>query len=140
MVTPGFAIWSGTGNLKLISIHEYRVDKATSSEQRVEVWRVEAARNGLGQVVGRSPSDINNVTYGVVPEGYRQLVPDSGNAPPLIEGTVYSYEFATAAGMPARGDFEIRNGQAAKVRVPHNCVVIGEGGKKNDTPCTYYNE
>ena len=137
---PSFSIWSGTGNLLLISIHEYRVDKATSSEQMVEVWRVEAARNGAGQVVGRRPSDIDNLTYGVVPEGYRQIVPASGNAPSLLEGRVYSYEFATKAGMPAHGDFEIRKGMASKVRVPHNCIVRGDGDKKIDTPCTYYNE
>ena len=67
-----------------------------------------------------------------------QIVPASGNAPSLLEGRVYSYEFATAAGMPAHGDFEIRNGQAFKVRVPHNCIVTGDRGKKIDTPCTYY--
>ena len=137
---PSFSLWSGTGNLLLISIHEYRGARSSSSEQMIEIWRVEPARNGVAQMVGRTPSDIDNVTYGVVPEGYRQTVPASANAPRLIEGTLYSYEFQTEAGMPAHGDFEIRNGQASKVRVPHNCIVTGEGGKRIDTPCTYYNE
>ena len=32
---PSFSIWSGTGSLLFISIHEYRIDKSTSSEQMV---------------------------------------------------------------------------------------------------------
>ncbi|HKO95429.1 MAG TPA: hypothetical protein VJU86_00450 [Pyrinomonadaceae bacterium] len=137
---PNFEISWGTGNLVTISIHEYRLNESTSSEQHIEIWRVEAARNSVGQILGRRPAEIGNVTYGLVPDGYRQTIPVSGHAPSLREATTYSYEFRTAAGMPAHGDFEIHNGVAAKVRKPHNCVITGESGTQITSPCTYYNE
>jgi hypothetical protein len=113
---PVFSVWSGTGNLLFISIREYRADESLNpSERSIELWRVEATRDKSGQLMGRRASDVDKVTYGIVPDGYRQIIPASGNPPALVEGKNYSYDFETAAGMPATGNFEIRAGRAIVV-------------------------
>jgi hypothetical protein len=125
---PVFSIWSGTGPLWFFSIHEYRPDKSLKPSRRShEIWRVEAARDSSGQLLGRYASDIGKVTYGIVPVGYTQVVPAAGNPPPLIEGKYYSYSFKAVNGMPADGSFEIRGASAVSVKLNDGCYYEKDG-------------
>ena len=132
---PTFSIWSGTGKLWFASIGEYRPDKSLKPSQRwQELWSVQPARDSSGQSLGRSPSDIGQITYGVVPEGYIQANPRSGPPPPLVPGKQYTYSFKSDGGMPADGDFEIRDGGAVPLKIVHDCYHEKDG-KEIETPC-----
>src|SRR2546425_1025534 len=110
---PVFTIWSGTGKFWMISITEYLNDKSLKQSQRHhEIWRVDADNPASASY----PSTIGKITYGVVPHGYHQSVPNNGAPPALVPGKYYSYFIASENAMPARGDFEIRNGNAVVAR------------------------
>ena len=132
---PVFSIGSGTGRLWFFHVSEYRDDKSLKpSERSREVWSVQAGRDSSGNDLGKYTSEIGKITYGIVPEGYTQVYPATGIAPPLIEGRYYVYLFKTENGMPAVGEFEIRGGQAVTIKIPHDCYYV-ENGKEIEAPC-----
>ena len=55
-------------------------------------------------------------TYGIVPEGWRQTIPEQGAAPPLIEGKTYQAGGNFHSGQDAHLRFTIRNGKAVWLR------------------------
>lgn len=59
-------------------------------------------------------SKLPDITYGVVPHGFRQLTPDQGAPPPLVEGKLYE------AGGPA---FEA-NGGTVRFRIKDGRAVL----------------
>lgn len=91
-------------------------------------------RDNSGNLLGKYTSEIAKITYGIVPEGYKQVVPASGPPPQLVEGRYYSYSFKTENGMPADGDFEIHGGQAVSVKRAYGCYYIKDG-REIETPC-----
>ena len=128
---PIFVIWAGTGRFWHISITEYLDDKSLKPSQRSrELWRVDANRRDSAKY----PSTIGKIVYGIVPAGYHQLVPSSGAPPALLPGKSYSYRIASENGMPAIGDFEIRNGVAVSVKREYACYYV-EDGKEIEIPC-----
>ena len=128
---PVFSIWSGTGKLWMISIIEYIGDKSLKPSQRDhKLWRIDAD----GTESAQYPSTIGKITYGIVPRGYHQSVPSAGAPPPLTPGKYYSYWIASENGMPARGDFEIRNGSALAATIQRPCYRE-ESGKEIELPC-----
>ncbi len=129
---PVFSVWSGTGKLWMISITEYIDDKSLKPSQREhDLWRVDAD----GTESAQYPSTIGKITYGIVPRGYHQSVPSAGAPPSLTPGKNYSYFFASENGMPARGDFEIRNGTAVAAATIQPPCYYEEGGKEIEHPC-----
>src|SRR6185437_3087750 len=132
---PVFSVWSGSGKLWFFFISEYRPDKSLKSSERFrELWSVQATQDNSGNLLGKYTSEIDKISYGTVPEGYRQGRPATGSTPPLVEGKYYYYSFKTENGMPADGDFEIRGGQAVSVKRQHDCYYL-EDGKEIDVPC-----
>jgi hypothetical protein len=60
--------------------------------------------------------NLPDFTYGKVPEGWRQSVPESGSPPLLVEGKMYEAGGNFHSGQEARLRFNIRHGKA--VRLP----------------------
>lgn len=56
------------------------------------------------------------ITYGKVPEGWRQTVPEQGGPPPLVEGTTYEAGGNFHSGSDAHLRFIIRDGKAVKLQ------------------------
>jgi len=65
--------------------------------------------------------DISPIRYGVVPEGYVQKEPGTGNPDPLTEGNKYYFHVDTWNAPGASGYVEIRGGKAAEVEGEHVC-------------------
>lgn len=129
---PVFTIWSGTGKLWMVSVTEYRDDKSLKPSQRDhEIWRVDADTRESAAY----PSTIEKITYGVVPRGYHQSVPASGAPPLMVVGKYYSYFIGSENGMPARGDFEIRNGNAVVAKIQRPCSRFESNGNEIEIPC-----
>lgn len=60
--------------------------------------------------------ELPSITYGVIPEGFRQVIPESGSPPPLVEGKTYSLGGPADNANGGSIWFTIRNGKS--VRVP----------------------
>ena len=55
--------------------------------------------------------NLSPITYGKVPEGYKQVYPEQGNAPALVEGERYYVWVGTFDANGAGKHFIIRNGK-----------------------------
>jgi hypothetical protein len=123
-------VW--TGKFWMISITEYIDDKSLKPSKRDhEIWRVDANSPESAAY----PSIIGKISYGTVPSGYHQSVPATGSPPSLIAGKYYSYFITSENGMPARGAFEIRNGNAVVARIQRPCSYFEGNGNEVEIPC-----
>jgi hypothetical protein len=112
---PTFVV-SGVGNFGGLNIYEpgYRGDLLDKSHM---IWAI--AVEGAGEE-GKPFTDVGAITYGVTPQGYKQLIPASGLAPvALSEGDRYRYYIPGSISSPAEGYFEIRNNKAEIVERIH---------------------
>lgn len=103
--TPSFVM---TGNGRLTSLRLRGPDKQREAdgEDAFLYWVIES-QDGSDRVV----SDVSPIIYGRVPEGYRQVYPEKGLPPQLVEGDRY---YAQVVTMNANGDgkyFTIRQGK-----------------------------
>ena len=124
--TPVFVL-SGSG--KLASLVVYSPDFAEKAEspwdENLALWKISPIGGYMnGTLVGQ----LDRISYGVVPDGYRQVKPPIGSAPALIEGQKYSYDVETTNAPGAAGFLEIRNSKAKATDGPHTC--FGREGKK----------
>jgi hypothetical protein len=124
--TPVFVI-SGSGNLASFAV--YSPDFAEKAEspwdENFALWKIKPiGGHSNATPVGR----LEQITYGVVPDGYRQVKPEVGSAPQLTEGQKYSYDVETTNAPGAAGFVEIRNSKAVPTDGPHAC--FGREGKK----------
>ena len=76
---PTFTL-SGSGNLVFLSLGEVYNNKPPLLGAP-DLWKI---RPNDDNKISRLPS----ITYGIVPKGFTQVVPESGAPPPLIEGKV----------------------------------------------------
>jgi hypothetical protein len=109
---PPVFVLSGSGILAHLVVYDA---KAADEEEcnRVPIWEIEPV---TGYANGRRVEEIGNVQYGRLPEGYRQVCPENGGAPPpLTKGTTYEYWFDTSDAPHARRYFIIRGGRAIEV-------------------------
>ena len=127
---PVFVV-SGSGNLVELLVVSKMDDKAASlSKGSNFLWRI-VPKTGDGEKV----ENIGSITYGVVPEGYKQVVPADGQSPPLLApGNYYAYYLETINAPHASGYFEIKNGKAERVYGVGTCYGI-EDGKEIEVPC-----
>jgi len=130
--TPVFVI-SGSG--KLASFVVYSPDFAEKAEspwdENFALWKIKPIGGHLSATpVGK----LERITYGLVPDGYRQVKPPVGSAPPLTEGQKYFYDVETHNAPGTAGFLEIRNSQAVATDGPHVCFG-GEGKKWIRVPC-----
>jgi hypothetical protein len=106
---------SGSGRLaQLIIYGPEQEDIADPADKTHAVWEIIPIA-GYGERV----SNLQSITYGIVPGGYKQIIPHNGYPPtPLLELRRYSYSFVTMNAPYASGYFEIRDGRPAKVQGP----------------------
>ena len=119
---PPTFILSGSGVLGGLRIYGPEPERFRSPRAKDNVvWEINAA-----DLRGEFVEKLHEITYGVVPKGYKQLAPEQGNAPPLIPGKHYRYDFVTGEAPGAIGYFEIRDGVAVTVEGPSECIEIRE--------------
>ena len=103
---PAF-IMSGNGVLTSIRVRGHQRQREAQGEDQYLHWVIEVKDDG-GTSVGR----IGSVTYGKVPEGYKQIYPEKGEAPAIIEGQHYYVRIVTSNANGADGYFMVQNGKA----------------------------
>ncbi len=54
------------------------------------------------------------IIYGQVPPGYKQVYPEEGEAPPLVEGRIYNVRIDAYNAPGVIKDFIIRDGKVAE--------------------------
>lgn len=127
---PVFAI-SGSGNLVELLVSTKIDDKSLPPSKRSKVlWRIIPKTRD-----GKSVETIGSITYGVIPPGYKQVVPADGQVPPaLVPEHYYAYYLETINAPHASGYFEIRNGKAERVYGVGTCYDVVDG-KEIEVPC-----
>jgi hypothetical protein len=105
---PPTFVLSGVGTCNGLRIYEqgYRGDLNDKSHM---MWAI--APEGEGN--GKSLNEVGGITYGVIPKGYKQVIPDGGVSPvALSEGERYRYYVPGSVSRPSDGYFEIHNNKA----------------------------
>jgi hypothetical protein len=125
---PTFKL-TGSGNLITLTIGIQSQDKSlTPSERVTKLWQLVPIQRD-----GKSVEDVDGITYGIVPDGYKQTFPREGVPAPLKEGSHYRYYVETINAPHASGMFELKNGHAVRV-YGLTCSGI-ENGKDVEYPC-----
>jgi hypothetical protein len=131
-MTPIFVL-SGSG--KLASLVVYRPDFAEKAESPWDdnfvLWKIKPIG---GDSNGAPLGKLRRIPYGVLPNGYEQVKPSVGPAPPLTEGEKYFYQVETRNAPGTAGYLEIKNSQTVATDGPHTCFG-GEGKKWIRVPC-----
>ena len=131
-MTPIFVL-SGSG--KLASLVVYRPDFAEKAESpwddNFALWKIKPIG---GNSNGAPLRKLRRIPYGVLPNGYEQVKPSVGSAPPLREGEKYFYEVETTNAPGTAGYLEIKNSQTVATDGPHTCFG-GEDKKWIRVPC-----
>jgi hypothetical protein len=60
--------------------------------------------------------NLPTFTYGKVPDGWRQTIPENGEPPPLVEGKTYEAGGNFHSGQDAHLRFTIRGGKAVRLQ------------------------
>ena len=112
-------ILTGSGRLDEILVfapEQEQISKGDPFDDTHAIWIIEP--DATGEHAKRPVESVGVVTYGVVPNGYRQKRPKDGAPPPLMPGNRYKYWFITVNAPWAAGYFEIRDGKAVTVSGP----------------------
>ncbi len=111
---PTFLI-SGSGKLGELVVYGPEQESIVNPfDDTYALWEVAPKEEGEAAEV----EELEAVTYGVVPKGYKQVKPENTPPPTLTEGTRYGYWLVTVNAPHAAGYIEIRNGKAIKVKGP----------------------
>lgn len=100
---PSFKL-SGSGRLVFFSVHEVPSNRPPSIDDP-KMWEIRPTDENL-------ISKVPEITYGIVPPGLHQTIPETGTPPPLVEGKLYQ---AGGPAFDANGGwirFVIKNGKA----------------------------
>ena len=103
---PSFVL-SGIGPLGRVTIYGpgYRGDLLDKSHM---IWAIEAEGSD-----GKTFKEVGPITYGVTPQGFKQLIPEGKLAPvPLSQRDRYRYYVYSLRARPAQGYFEIYDDKA----------------------------
>ena len=108
---PVFVL-SGSGTLGDLVVYGPK-QRDMFGDRSNAIWEIVAKK---GQLNGRGVEDLARISYGIVPEGYKQVYPERSAPPPsLVPGVKYQYWFITVNAPHARKDFEIRDGKAVEI-------------------------
>lgn len=115
---PVFAL-SGSGRLgEVIIFAPEQETKAASNpfDDTHALWRI--AAESKDETAARPVEQLGRITYGLVPQGYKQIKPETGQPPQLVPGKRYRYWFVTVNAPHASGYFEIQGDRAVPVNGP----------------------
>jgi hypothetical protein len=140
--TPIFT-FSGSGRLTEFSIYVVspsdlvlgRTVESLSTESfftQPPLWRIE---NQTDVLRARAVENIGQVTYGVLPQGYKQTIPAAGLMPmPISPGRQYFFECSTVNAPGTRGLFQIIDGKIVRTQVNLPCLQ-SRNEKEITVPC-----
>lgn len=106
---PTFKL-SGSGRLIFFAVSEVPQERPSKIDDP-KLWEIRPINENL---ISKLPA----ITYGVVPEGFRQLTPIAGVPPPLVEGRMYKAGGPAFNANGASIRFTIKDGTA--VEIPQN--------------------
>ena len=126
-------VFSGSGRLASFVVYSPDfAEKAQSPwDENFALWKIKPTGEHSS---GTPVEQLESITYGVLPDGYRQVKPQVGSAPPLREGQKYFYRAETTNAPWAQGFLEIRNSQAVLTEGPGICFGMRDG-KSIRVPC-----
>lgn len=140
-ISPVFVL-SGSGNLTSFSVYvvsaaDYKIGRTVASLSddsfftEPPVWRIEPNNQCFGPTVGQ----LDRITYGIVPQCFKQTVPANGSAPiAIVAGKKYFFVVATVNAPGASGGFAVWNGEAFDVPLGLPCLQR-QNGKEVTVPC-----
>ena len=101
---------SGSGAVECFTVYgpDFMTKAEKPRDENYAVWKISPSGGFHGTWIGK----LGSITYGVVPDGYTQIIPKEGTPPPLMEGQKYFYFVETANAPGAGGYLEIRNSRA----------------------------
>lgn len=106
---PSFKL-SGSGRLVFFCVSKVQRDRRPSIDDP-KMWEIRPVDENL-------ISKLPNITYGVVPPGFRQTIPETGTPPLLVDGALYE------AGGPA---FEANGGSIRFTIKDGEIVIVSDG-------------
>lgn len=123
---PVFVL-SGSGELAIFVVYgpDYITKAENPFDESFALWEIKPS---AGYLAGTPVGELKRITYGVVPDGYVQVRPQLGSAPPLMEGQKYFYSADTTDATGVAGFVEIRNARAVPTQVQGPC--FGRRDKK----------
>lgn len=123
---------SGSGEVECFTVFgpDFMTKAEKPGDENFAVWRIGPS----GGFHGTWISKLGSITYGVVPEGYAQIIPKEGTPVPLMEGQKYFYIVVTTNAPGASGYFEIRNSKAVPTTGSGPCF-LDDHGKTIRVPC-----
>ncbi|MGC2832494.1 MAG: hypothetical protein WB994_22865 [Candidatus Acidiferrum sp.] len=131
---PVFAL-SGSGQLSSFSVYTVppipeKMDKPFS--QQVPAWQIVAHPDYLR---GRPVEEIQKLSYGSIPQGYKQSYPENGvPAPPIQAERFYFFDCNTTNAPQASGFFVVHDGRTISAKVKTPCWTT-RNGKWVSVPC-----
>ena len=109
---PPVFLLSGSGKLGTLRIYGPK-QRDVGSDKNFAIWEIKPIE---GYINGEPVESLREITYGIVPKGYKQIYPEGGlPAPGLVAGERYQYWFQTINAPHARGYFEIVDGKPVAV-------------------------
>ena len=129
---PVFVL-SGSGRLCSFVVYSPEFSQKAKSpwDEDLALWKIDVAE---GRSAGTPVGSLDRIVYGVLPEGYVQIKPQIGSAPPLKEGAKYFYDVTTTNAPGIAGYVEIKDSRAVSTDGPDTCFG-GEGKKWARVPC-----
>lgn len=111
---PPIFVLSGSGDLVEVFIYEPGFEGSLSDESHA-IWKIKSE-----VMPGKPVEEVRTVTYGVVPEGFKQIVPKNEESPlPLQNGNRYKFNFVTGNAPGVKGYFEMKDKKAVIVETSH---------------------
>jgi hypothetical protein len=132
---PSFAM-RGSGQLASFTVYAPKGTNRIAISDKEDsdiIWQIVATK-GYFEGVHVNGLDL---TYGKVPSGYTQLVPEaSESAPPLSAGLVYSFWAETTNAPIAAGFFYMDTKGPIQTYIPDLCTTL-ENGRNVRVRCTF---
>lgn len=130
-IAPVFDL-SGSGEVECFTVFgpDFMTKAEKPSDENFAVWKIEPSGGFHGTWIGK----LGSITYGVVPEGYTQIIPKEGTPVSPMEGQKYFYVVETTNAAGASGYFEIRNSRAIPTAGSGPCF-LDDHGKTIRVPC-----
>jgi hypothetical protein len=102
---PVTFVTSGNGSLRSLTIVGNRKQRDVFGEDAWVYWSFKSRKGGSVSV-----GEVGPIHYGETPDGYEQVYPERGPAPPLVDGEKYNIRINTANANGADKYFVINNG------------------------------
>lgn len=116
---PPIFVLKGSGRLGEVLIfgpEQARTVQTDPFDETHAIWKIEPEQPG--EANAPRLRDIRAITYGIVPNGYKQSKPVDTPPPVLVTGKRYGYRFITVNAPWGTGYFEIRDGKPLQVEGP----------------------